>query len=97
MSPKILPVNRLIYALLALLLGWGSLSAWSQQEPGADADSERTSGSPSSTSASTTEPPEQAGRPDKRAAEPVNEDSPFDYQASEEISQDLSVSFPVDI
>ena len=25
------------------------------------------------------------------------EDSPFDYQSSEEISEDLSVSFPVDI
>lgn len=25
------------------------------------------------------------------------QDSPFDYQASEEISEDLSVSFPVDI
>lgn len=25
------------------------------------------------------------------------DDSPFDYQASEQISEDLSVSFPVDI
>ncbi|MFT5710310.1 MAG: hypothetical protein ACI8QT_001004 [Halioglobus sp.] len=28
---------------------------------------------------------------------PASNDSPFDYEASEEISQDLSVSFPVDI
>ena len=28
---------------------------------------------------------------------PPSDDSPFDYQASEEISEDLSVSFPVDI
>ncbi len=28
---------------------------------------------------------------------PEREDSPFDYEASEEISEDLSVSFPVDI
>ena len=27
----------------------------------------------------------------------VSDDSPFDYQASEQISEDLSVSFPVDI
>ena len=26
-----------------------------------------------------------------------SEDSPYDYKASEEISEDLSVSFPVDI
>ena len=31
-----------------------------------------------------------------RTGEP-NEDSPYDYRASEEISEDLSVSFPVDI
>lgn len=27
----------------------------------------------------------------------TREDSPFDYEASEQISEDLSVSFPVDI
>ena len=27
----------------------------------------------------------------------TNNDSPFDYRSSEEISEDLSVSFPVDI
>jgi len=27
----------------------------------------------------------------------ANNDSPFDYRSSEEISEDLSVSFPVDI
>ena len=32
------------------------------------------------------------GAPDK-----TNRDSPFDYRSSEEISEDLSVSFPVDI
>ena len=31
------------------------------------------------------------------AAPPARDDSPYDYQASEEISEDLSVSFPVDI
>ncbi len=40
--------------------------------------------------------------PQKAAAEKItpataSNDSPFDYEASEEISQDLSVSFPVDI
>jgi hypothetical protein len=30
-------------------------------------------------------------------AEPRRDESPFDYEASEQISEDLSVSFPVDI
>ena len=30
-------------------------------------------------------------------AVPENNDSPFDYESSEQISEDLSVSFPVDI
>ena len=31
------------------------------------------------------------------ASNTVSDDSPYDYRASEEISEDLSVSFPVDI
>ncbi len=31
------------------------------------------------------------------APEPSEKNDPFDYEASEEISEDLSVSFPVDI
>jgi len=43
-----------------------------------------------------------AAKPDNRPAETgsaasQSNDSPFDYEASEEISEDLSVSFPVDI
>ncbi|TNF89400.1 MAG: hypothetical protein EP301_03055 [Gammaproteobacteria bacterium] len=41
---------------------------------------------PDETTAATAEP-EPAG----------SDDSPFDYQASEQISEDLSVSFPIDI
>ena len=46
--------------------------------------------------------PKESEAPQKTAAEkitpaPASSDSPFDYEASEEISQDLSVSFPVDI
>jgi hypothetical protein len=33
----------------------------------------------------------------ERETPPARDDSPYDYQASEEISEDLSVSFPVDI
>ena len=55
-----------------------------------------------------TDPQESAPKDEAPAkAEPVakpaapapaaNDDSPFDYRSSEEISEDLSVSFPVDI
>ena len=47
------------------------------------------------------EPPvadEQDKKPEPEPeAAPARDDSPYDYQASEEISEDLSVSFPVDI
>ena len=36
-------------------------------------------------------------QPEPARTSESNEDSPYDYQASEEISEDLSVSFPVDI
>ena len=35
--------------------------------------------------------------PENITPTPDSNDSPFDYEASEEISQDLSVSYPVDI
>ena len=35
--------------------------------------------------------------PEVKPAPPESIDSPFDYEASEQISEDLSVSFPVDI
>jgi hypothetical protein len=39
----------------------------------------------------------QKTAPEKTTPTPASNGSPFDYEASEEISQDLSVSFPVDI
>jgi len=49
--------------------------------------------------ASTGEKPEEdSARQDTTPEpEPPEENDPFDYEASEEISEDLSVSFPVDI
>ncbi len=84
-------VKPLIPTLLGLLLLAVCCGAWSQQPVQADP-------------ASGTEKPATANATDNQAGEEapppvpsVNETSPFDYQASEEISQDLSVSFPVDI
>ena len=48
----------------------------------------------------TTEQPEAQAESQERPAAtppPRSEESPFDYEASEQISEDLSVSFPVDI
>jgi hypothetical protein len=45
-------------------------------------------------------PPARPGDATAATTEPApagSDDSPFDYQASEQISEDLSVSFPVDI
>ena len=84
---KTLPVNGLISTLLILLLGCGSLPGWSQEEPEPTTDS----------SSETAQSPGDAVKADKPTPDPIDESSPFDYQASEEISQDLSVSYPVDI
>jgi hypothetical protein len=54
------------------------------------------------------QPPEQENPPEqqepaaadtdtKKPAPEQNSDSPFEYESSEQISEDLSVSFPVDI
>lgn len=57
-----------------------------EQAPATEQDSETASADPPAADAEPT--PAQAGA--------ENED-PFDYEASEQISEDLSVSFPVDI
>ncbi len=69
--------------LSALLCGLLAVQqpALAQQSP--DDETEQESGS----TAAEPEPPE----------EPPENNDPFDYEASEEISEDLSVSFPVDI
>ena len=91
MRPITLPVNSLIPALLVLLLGCGSLAVWAQEKAESPPDADADSNSTSSTAPAATTSAEQPV-PDNSS-----ENSPFDYQASEEISQDLSVSFPVDI
>jgi hypothetical protein len=42
--------------------------------------------------------PQDSPQPDSPSSAPAeDEKSPFDYRSSEEISEDLSVSYPVDI
>ena len=78
-------------ALLATLSTAGM--ATRAQQPGASTTT-------AASSAPTVEEPNDATTPATGSPEnPVSDanGSPYDYQSSEEISEDLSVSFPVDI
>ena len=92
--------NTLASLLLSLLFAAPvgaspSEGAAPSPRPGLDAsDASRREGAPPTE--------ETAGDTDAASAEgeddsPAEDGSPFDYQASEKISEDLSVSFPVDI
>ena len=89
MSPKTQSIIKVAGALLVLVLGCNLPAAWSQESPEAD-----TPPPAQPKTADNPEPTQSNGAP---SADPIDETSPFDYQASEEISQDRSVSFPVDI
>ena len=85
--------HRLPPLLLALALGSTPLLA--QPAP------EAKTAEPSTRAAQPTAPPPQApAAPDpaqKSTPPTTGKDSPFDYRSSEEISEDVPVSFPVDI
>ena len=78
--------RRICLLLLAMTATW----ALAQEEPGATESPPEQTPTESGAAPPTPEPtPEDAAT--------GNETSPFDYRASEQISEDLSVSFPVDI
>lgn len=76
------------------LLSLAMAASWTlaQEEPGA-AETPPAQTPAGAGEASATAEPEPAGN----QAASDDETSPFDYRASEQISEDLSVSFPVDI
>jgi hypothetical protein len=80
--------QRLAIALFSVLLGSGTLTLWAQQEQQEPVEpvlpEQRETPDAENTAATTSE-------------ETDADDSPFGYQSSEKISEDLSVSFPVDI
>jgi hypothetical protein len=88
--------RQLAPLLLALMLGSGSLLA--QPAPDAKAGesttraAEKTAPTPSAQPAPATREQAQKSTPPK-----TGKDSPFDYRSSEQISEDVPVSFPVDI
>ena len=73
--------------LLSLALTLSAAAALSQE---ASDERAAATGSPENGAAA-------AAPGDSAAPAPGGEESPFDYEASEQISEDLSVSFPVDI
>jgi len=85
-----IPKRILAPALMALLLASGAALAQTEADTGA---------------ASAPSPPKAATGAQKKAPAPASanskpaqaEKSPSDYRASEQISEDLPVSFPVDI
>jgi len=79
--------GRQAWAVIILLFSVGLLA---QEETGDTATSEQDT-------VSATELPEPASPSTTASEPPATANSPFDYQASEKISEDLSVSFPVDI
>lgn len=74
-----------------LLLTMAATWSLAQEEPAAEKTPPEQS-PPGSGEAAATEP-----SPAQDPAAAGDESSPFDYRASEQISEDLSVSFPVDI
>ena len=88
-------INSYQLALLLLALALGSMPLLAQ--PAAEAKSAE----PTNRTADKTPPPQQApAAPDpaqKSTPPSTGKDSPFDYRSSEEISEDVPVSFPVDI
>ena len=88
---------RMALTCLCLLVGSASLSA---QEAGGSGAPSSGSTSDSDTAGETAQPaatqPARDPGTSADAAAPASRD-PFDYESSEQISEDLSVSFPVDI
>lgn len=82
-------------APLFLVMALGSTALLAQPAPAAKA-AEPASAAPDK--AAPAQPAPAAADREKKSTPPTTgKDSPFDYRSSEEISEDLPVSFPVDI
>ena len=97
--------NRLAFLLLSLLFAapvMAAPAAGAAPSPRLSLDDsdagQREGAAPTEETASDADEASAEGEDDSPAEDsPAEEGSPFDYQASEQISEDLSVSFPVDI
>ncbi len=89
MNDKTQALQRPVRLLLVLLFSWSAMLCWSQEEP-------TELPAPVATEVDPNDAAKPGPDPDT-VVSPTNQNSPLDYRPSEEISQDLSVSFPVDI
>jgi hypothetical protein len=80
---------------LALSLATAPLLA--QTAPEEKPQTSESSSQSADTSAGTKPVPASSGSTKKTPAPTTGSDSPFDYRSSEKISEDVPVSFPVDI
>lgn len=92
--------QRLSIALLTLLFGSGTLTLWAQEqqepvEPVLPEQRETQDADSNPVTASAEADTDKISA--TTSAQTETDDSPFEYQSSEKISEDLSVSFPVDI
>lgn len=86
--------RALAVAILSLVLGAAPLNA----QQATDAPQQATDPPQQDTKKRQEIPTADQPKPAPATPPPAaNNDSPFDYRSSEEISEDLSVSFPVDI
>lgn len=86
----------LIPLCLALMLGAAPLFAQTAQPPPQEPPAAPANGAEQNTPAP--QPSKtQADAAKKSSDDGASKESPFDYSASEQISEDLPVSFPVDI
>jgi len=93
--------QRLVIALFSLLLGSGTLTLWAQQEQQEPVEpvlpEQRETQDADSNPVTASAEADTDKIPATTSAQTETDDSPFEYQSSEKISEDLSVSFPVDI
>jgi uncharacterized protein involved in high-affinity Fe2+ transport len=89
-----------VFAMVLTIFSTSAPFGLAQDEVATGEQREVTEGSDPQVGSSTVEPAAvEPAAVEPAAVEPAaqDEDSPFDYRSSEEISEDLSVSFPVDI
>lgn len=88
-------INPYQLALLLLALALGSMPLLAQPAPEAKTAEPATQAAEKAAAA---QPAPAAREPEQKSPPPATgRDSPFDYRSSEEISEDVPVSFPVDI
>ena len=89
--------RQLALVLLALMAGATQLQAQSEAPGNADSPSVSATDGATDKTAATQQAPAPSEPAPKSSSAASSSKSPFDYRSSEKISEDVPVSFPVDI